>query len=104
MVGRAAAILREARHSASLTQTELAARSGVSRSALSLYESSVREPGADVFLRLLEAADAQVSIARFTTEELRRGRIFSDVLAFAAELPHRWPGDRLEFPAGVWRR
>jgi transcriptional regulator with XRE-family HTH domain len=104
MVRKSATMLLEARRAASLTQAELAGRSGVPRSAISLYETGAREPGTDVFLRMLAATGATVTISRFSDEQIRRGRIFSDLLAFADELPHRWPGDHLEFPSRLWTR
>jgi hypothetical protein len=69
-----------------------------------MYETGVREPGADAFLRLLEASGYQVTVSRFTTEQNRRARVLSDLLLFASELPHRWPGDDIGFPSQVWRR
>lgn len=103
-LGRSGAMLHQARRAAGLTQTELARRSGVSRSAISLYETGGREPGADVFLRLVGTTGAAVTMEPFSAEQVRRGRIVSDVIAFARELPHRWPGDRIGFPAAVWHQ
>jgi ectoine hydroxylase-related dioxygenase (phytanoyl-CoA dioxygenase family) len=59
-------VLHEARQLAGLTQAELADRAGVARSAVSMYESGAREPGADVFLRLLSAAGVAVGSGRPT--------------------------------------
>jgi transcriptional regulator with XRE-family HTH domain len=97
-------MLREARKAAGMSQDDLSKVAGIGKSTISLYESGAREPGADVFLRLLEATGAQVSASRFSDEELRRGRVLSDLLNLAAELPHRWPGDDLDFPARIWKR
>jgi transcriptional regulator with XRE-family HTH domain len=96
-------LLRRARRAAGLTQAELGRRSGVAKTAISMYETGSREPGADVFLSLLDAAGCRLSVSRFSDEEARRGRVLSDLLLLAAELPHRWPGDRIRFPSGVWR-
>jgi transcriptional regulator with XRE-family HTH domain len=97
-------MLKQARRAAGLTQAELHRRTGVAKSAISMYETGAREPGAEVFLRLLGGADCQVRVCRFSPEQLRRGRVFSDLLQLASELPHRWPGDDVGFPAEVWRR
>jgi transcriptional regulator with XRE-family HTH domain len=97
-------MLVQARTADGITQAELAERSGVTRSAISLYETGAREPGAEVFLRLLAATGAALVVERFSEEQVRRGRIFSDLLIFARELPHRWPGDRVGFPAAIWRQ
>ncbi len=104
MTGRSGTMLLQARKAGGLTQAELARRSGVSRSTISLYETGAREPGADLFLHLLGATGAAVTVERFSSEQVRRGRIFSDLVAFAHELPHRWPGDRIGFPAAVWHQ
>lgn len=103
MTNRSGLILREARRAAGLTQAELEARSGVPKAAISMYETGVRQPRADAFLRLLHATGSRVTVSRFSDEQLRRGRVFSDLLRFASELPHRWPGDDIRFPAEVWR-
>lgn len=96
-------MLRKARRDAGLTQTDLETRSGIPKSAISMYETGARQPGADAFLRLLDAAGCRVTVSRFSDEQLRRAGIFSDLLRFAAELPHRWPGDDIGFPAEIWR-
>lgn len=103
MTNRSGLILREARRAAGLTQAELGARSGVPKSAISMYETGVRQPRADAFLHLLDATGSQVTVSRFSDEQVRRGRVFSDLLRFASELPHRWPGDEIPFPVEVWR-
>jgi hypothetical protein len=69
-----------------------------------MYETGAREPGADVFLRLLEASGCRVTVSRFTTEQNRRARVLSDLFLFASELPHRWPGDAMDFPSEVWQK
>ena len=40
-------MLSEARRSAGLSQAELAERTGLARTAVSMYETGAREPGAD---------------------------------------------------------
>jgi len=100
---RSGPILRKARQTAGLTQAELGERAGLPKSAISMYETGAREPGADTFLRLLQAIGCHVTVKAFTDQQLRRGRVFSDLLLYAEELPHRWPGDTNRFPAEVWR-
>jgi transcriptional regulator with XRE-family HTH domain len=100
---RSGPTLRKARESAGLTQGELGERAGLSKSAISMYETGAREPGADTFLRLLNAVGCRVTVTAFSDEQLRRGRVFSDLLLYAGELPHRWPGDTNRFPGEVWR-
>ena len=97
-----AILLQRTRKAAGLTQAELAKRAGVARTVISLYETGEREPGAEAFLRLIRASGGQVSVDRFDPEQIRRGRVVSDLLLFAEELPHHWPGDVLEFPSHLW--
>jgi hypothetical protein len=47
-------LLVGARHKSGLSQVELARRAGLRQSVISDYERGKREPGADVFLRLLD--------------------------------------------------
>ena len=58
----AATTLRDARRRASLTQQELAGRAGITATVLSAYENGRREPGADVFLRVLRAAGFETTL------------------------------------------
>lgn len=104
MAGAASRMLVEARKRAGLSQADLAARAGVARTSLSMYESGSREPGADTFVRLLEAAGTAVSAFRFTDQEVRAARKLVDLLELADALPHRWPGDDLQFPTRFWKR
>ena len=50
-----AALLREARHRAGLTQTQLAARAGVTQSVISAYESAHRQPALSTLAALIDA-------------------------------------------------
>jgi transcriptional regulator with XRE-family HTH domain len=96
----AAALLREARERAGLTQSALAARSGTSQATLSAYESGAREPTLDTFVRLISSAGSVLTIepapggriAVPTRAQFRRvGRTLPDVIALAEALPHRHP-------------
>ncbi|PYY33788.1 hypothetical protein DEJ16_03530 [Curtobacterium sp. MCJR17_055] len=58
----AAAIIREARQRADLTQVQLAARAGVTQSVISTYENGRREPSLAALQRLLLAAGFRTAI------------------------------------------
>ena len=51
-----ARLLRDSRQLGGLTQSQLATRSGITQSVISAYERGRREPGAETFLMLIEAA------------------------------------------------
>lgn len=51
-----AEVLLDARQLGGLTQAQLSTRSGVTQSVISAYERGRREPGAETFLMLIEAA------------------------------------------------
>jgi uncharacterized protein len=51
-----AEVLRDARQLGGLTQAQLSTRSGATQSVISAYERGRREPGAETFLMLIEAA------------------------------------------------
>lgn len=51
-----AQVLRDARQLGGLTQSQLSTRSGITQSVISAYERGRREPGAETFLMLIEAA------------------------------------------------
>ena len=53
-------MLRDARRRAGLSQVELGLLAGVAPSAISRYENGVREPGVDMFIRLVRAAGERV--------------------------------------------
>ena len=49
-------LVRQARHSARLSQRALAARSGTSQSVIARIESGVTDPGSETLLRILATA------------------------------------------------
>ena len=51
-----AQVLRDSRQLGGLTQSQLSTRSGITQSVISAYERGRREPGAETFLMLIEAA------------------------------------------------
>jgi uncharacterized protein len=56
------ALLRQARSSARLSQTDLAHRAGVAQSVISAYETDRREPGLRTLSKLIEATGHHLSI------------------------------------------
>lgn len=73
MIRRPAQLIYEARNRASLTQVELAGRSGTRQSAVSAYETGKREPSISTLQRLLAAAgfDLQLEITEATAASRR---------------------------------
>ncbi|MCI0690025.1 MAG: helix-turn-helix domain-containing protein [Sporichthyaceae bacterium] len=59
----AAAVLREARRRAGLSQVELAARAGVTQSVISAYESGRRQPAMSTLVALVEAAGYELDVS-----------------------------------------
>jgi len=51
-----AQVLRDSRQLGGLTQAQLSTRSGITQPVISAYERGRREPGAETFLMLIEAA------------------------------------------------
>ena len=97
-------MLLEARQAAGLTQAELARRSGVPRTAISMYENGSREPGADVFLRLLTATGAAVEQGRPTREVdcYRNSEVFTSLTSILNSVPIK-DSEALGFPSEVWK-
>jgi hypothetical protein len=60
--GRSAAVLRESRQRAGLTQVELAILAGVTQSVISAYESGRRQPALPTLERLVEATGHELDI------------------------------------------
>ena len=58
----AAEVLRAAREEAGLSQAALAARSGVSQSVISVYESGRRQPSLPMLTGLVEAAGCDLEL------------------------------------------
>lgn len=58
----AGAVLRQARHTAGLTQREVATRAGVQQSVVSAYESGGREPSLAVLSSLVEACGVSLEV------------------------------------------
>jgi len=59
----AGALIREARRRAGLSQTDLAARAGVTQSVISAYESGHRQPAIPTLTALIEAAGYELVLS-----------------------------------------
>lgn len=68
-----AALLRDARRQAGLSQTELARRSQVAQSVISAYESGRREPSLSTLAQLVAATGQRLTIGLETAEPHVRG-------------------------------
>jgi predicted nucleotidyltransferase/DNA-binding XRE family transcriptional regulator len=62
VAGGSAALLRDARRRAGLTQTELAERAGVTQSVISAYESGHRQPALSTLAALVEATGHELDV------------------------------------------
>lgn len=91
MAVSAASLIRQARVSAGLSQSELARRAGMSRSVINVYEHGHREPGADALIHVLVAAGHTLTAAASAppVDPLRAGTILEQVLELAEALPFR---------------
>ena len=69
-----ATVLSEVRSAASLTQAELAVRSGVARPNVAAFEAGRREPRWDTAIRTLEAAGATIEVCQPVTWTWTSGR------------------------------
>jgi transcriptional regulator with XRE-family HTH domain len=103
--GRFAALLRDARARAGLSQRQVAARAGVPQSTVSTYERGHREPTLPTLDRLLRASGFQVrtELAPVGPDLERNGRVLRDVLGLADAIPHRRNG-ALHYPRFVDER
>jgi transcriptional regulator with XRE-family HTH domain len=93
------ALLREALNRSGLSQADLARRAGIPRSVLNAYLRGSREPGAEVFTKLIAAAgfDLQLSERKPAVDAKRAGEILVQVLGLAEALPFR-PRGEMQFP------
>lgn len=98
-MGTAADLLRTTRIRAGLSQAELARRAGLPRSVLCAYERGSREPGADMLIRVLDAAgfDTRAVPAVRVPDQQQAARVLADVLDLAEALPYR-PRRQLAYP------
>jgi len=66
-------LLRQARNSVHLSQTERAKRAGVAQSVISAYESGRREPALSTLRRLIEATGLDLVTTLEPTQRVARG-------------------------------
>jgi predicted nucleotidyltransferase/DNA-binding XRE family transcriptional regulator len=62
LMNAAAALLRDARHRAGLSQVELGRRAGVTQSVVSAYESGARQPSVPMLARLVAATGLELDM------------------------------------------
>ncbi|HLL93141.1 MAG TPA: helix-turn-helix transcriptional regulator [Solirubrobacteraceae bacterium] len=95
----AAELIARIRRARGYSQTELARRSGLDRSALSAYEHGRRQPSVATLARIAAAAGMQLDLAAApnAAAEEHTGRILAQVLELAEALPYR-PRDELAYP------
>jgi|TARA_Y100000310_G_C20577328_1_gene761098 transcriptional regulator with XRE-family HTH domain len=99
---KVARLLRESRLRARLSLRELAVRADTSHSTIAAYERGSKAPGADVFLRLLNACGTDIGLAssprlHFPGRKDERGRELQEVLNLAEQFPARHATD-LQYP------
>ncbi|MGH8991776.1 MAG: helix-turn-helix domain-containing protein [Acidimicrobiia bacterium] len=90
----AARLLVQARRQAGISQAELARRAGLPRSVVNVYERHRRQPGVDIFARLLAAAGFELRIAPALhhVDDERAARLLAQVLDLAEVMPARRRG------------
>ncbi|MCU1373307.1 MAG: hypothetical protein JWO68_593 [Actinomycetia bacterium] len=92
-MGDAAALLREARRRAGLSQRQLGARAGVQQPVIAAYEGGRRQPSFPTLRRLLQAAgfdlDTRLRAVRALPDDVEAGRQLVQVLDLADHLPQR---------------
>lgn len=95
----AAELIARIRRTSGLSQTELARRSGLDRSALSAYEHGRRQPSVAALARISAAAGMQLDLAAASNAaaEEHAGRVLAQVLELAEALPYR-PREELAYP------
>lgn len=96
----AARLIREARSRAGISQAELARRSEVSRPNVNAYERGRREPGVEIFARLLEAAGLRLAAVRPPRypDPGAAGRDLEDLLGLVDAIEVERPRRPLRFP------
>lgn len=89
---RAGALLRDARKRRGLTLDELARRSGVAKSTLSLYENGRQQPSVSALDRLLGALGAELTIRDSVPDSASKAIALERVCAIGMSLPRKHRG------------
>jgi transcriptional regulator with XRE-family HTH domain len=95
-------LIRQIRDESGLRQIELARRSGIPSSVLSAYEHGHRQPAVAALARIAGAVGLQIQVRRVGSQSdemqlIRAGKILTQVLDLAEQLPYR-PRSRLAYP------
>ena len=95
----ASELIGEIRRQAGFTQAELARRTGIPGSVLSVYEHRRRQPSVAVLARIASAAglELQLAPAGDRAEIEHAGKVLSQVLDLAESMPYR-PRPELAYP------
>ena len=76
--------LKEARIDKSLTQEEVADRIGLTRQAVSAYESGKRQPGIDILMKLAEVYEVSIENLLYGKKDVIEKRRVKRIAVFAA--------------------
>jgi hypothetical protein len=95
----AGSLITEIRHTSTLSQAELARRSGIQPSVLSAYERGRRQPSVAALARIAAAAGLELEISPLSDADAleRSGRILIQVLELADRMPSK-PRGELRYP------
>lgn len=90
MASQTHSLIVESRELAGISQAELARRCGVTRSVMNVYEHGKREPSAEMFSRILQAAGFQLVAEPIVppVDPHRAASILEQVLGLAEALPY----------------
>ena len=78
--------LKEARIDKSLTQEEVADRIGLTRQAVSAYESGKRQPGIDILMKLAEVYEVNIENLLYGKKDLIEKRRVNHIAVFVASV------------------
>lgn len=98
--GRAAGLLREARTGRGLTLEQLARRSGIAKSTLSLYENGRQQPSVAALDHLLGTMGGELTVRASVPESASKAITLARVCAVGMSLPRK---DRGRLPLPTFR-
>lgn len=81
----AAALIREARHRAGLTQMQLARAAGTSQPTLAAYESGAKSPSVRTLDRIIRAAGGSLDV-KLRRAPIAKGKLLDDLRTHADEI------------------